>query len=248
MSVKSSLNTIKQKRGGVYLVLVDPDKLPVDQIAGFTAICEKSGVDGLLIGGSLLFNSDLNLFLTTIKKSTSLPAILFPGAISQVSPEADAILYISIISGRNADHLIGKHVLAAPMIKRFNLETISTGYMLIDSGEKTTAEYMSTSMPIPRNKPEIAAATALAAKYLGMEYVYLEAGSGAKLHVPFEMVKAVSSYSGIPVITGGGIREPEIARKMIQAGASVVVTGNYFENVDNWKRLEEFAKAVHINE
>lgn len=239
------LETIEEK-GASYLILIDPDKIKDDQLVNFIKECESAGVDGLLIGGSLMVNGDLAHTVEIIKKNSTLPAIVFPGSISQVSANADAILYLSLVSGRNAEHLIGKHVLAAPLLKMYGVEPISTGYMLIESGSVTTAEYISGSCPIPRNKPEIAAATALAAQYLGMKMIYLEAGSGAQLSVPNEMVEYVSGILDIPVIVGGGIRTPEAAREKVQYGAKIVVTGNYFEDPQNWKLLRKFAEAVHV--
>lgn len=238
------LNIIKEK-GAAYLVLLDPDKLPENKIAGFIKHCEKSGVDGFLIGGSLMVNGDFQSFIEKIKVNTNLPSIIFPGSISQVSPFADAILFLSVVSGRNPEHLIGKHVLAAPSIKKSGIEPISTAYILIDSGTTTTAVYMSGSLPIPRNKPEIAAATALASEYLGMKLIYLEAGSGADNSVPNDMVKAVSDQCSVPVIVGGGIRNPKTAREKVENGASIIVTGNFFENESNWHLIKDFASAVH---
>jgi len=247
MSVyKKIIDTIETKRA-CYLILIDPDKLSEGDIAPFLKKCEESGVDGILVGGSLMMSGDFDVFLLKVKKSTFLPVIIFPGGVSQVNPNADAILFLSIISGRNPEDLIGKHVLAAPLIKKSGIEPIATGYMLIESGARTTAEYISGSAPIPRNKPEIAVATALAAEYLGIKVVYLEAGSGAQLHVPFEMVKAVSSYCTIPVMVGGGIRDAETAGKMVKAGAKIVVTGNHFEDKNNWSGLKKFADAIHGN-
>lgn len=239
------LDTIECK-GAAYLVLIDPDKIAGNKLISFVKKCEEAGVDGLLIGGSLMMNGNLAKTLTDIKQNCTLPAIVFPGGESQVSPNADAILYLSLISGRNAEHLIGKHVLSAPLIKHFGIEPISTGYMLIESGSVTTVEYISGSRPIPRNKPEIAAATALAAQFLGMKFIYLEAGSGAKLSVPDEMVGYVSSLLDIPVIVGGGITTPQCARKKVECGAKIIVTGNYFEDEQNWNSLTEFSKSVHV--
>ena len=213
------LNTIKEK-GAAYLVLLDPDKLSENKLAGFLKHCEKSGVDGLLIGGSLMVNGDFESFIEKVKVNTTLPSIIFPGSITQVSSFADAILFLSVVSGRNPEHLIGKHVLAAPSIKKSGIEPISTAYILVESGATTTAIYMSGSLPVPRNKPEIAAATALASEYLGMKLIYLEAGSGADNSVPNEMVKAVSDQCSIPVIVGGGIRNPQAAREKVENGAS----------------------------
>lgn len=239
------LNTIKHK-GAAYLILLDPDKLSEDKIPVFLKHCEKSGVDGFLVGGSLMVNGNFELFLSKIKSITHLPVIIFPGSITQVSSNADAILFLSVVSGRNPEHLIGKHVLAAPSIKKSGIEPISTAYILVESGTTTTAVYMSGSLPIPRNKPEIAAATALASEYLGMKLIYLEAGSGADKSVPDEMVKAVSEQCSIPIIVGGGIRDSATARKKVESGASIVVTGNFFENENNWDLIKEFSNAIHI--
>ncbi len=228
------LNTISTK-GAAYLILLDPDKLSVSKIAPFIRHCEKSGVDGFLIGSSLMMSGNLDSFIENVKVETSLPLIIFPGSINQISPIADAILFLSVISGRNPEHLIGKHVTASPLIKRAKIEPISTGYILVESGVTTTAVYMSGSLPVPRNKPEIATATALAGEYLGMKFIYLESGSGAQDSVPDEMVKAVSEACSIPVIVGGGIRNPQTARKKVDNGASIIVTGNFFENENNWE-------------
>jgi putative glycerol-1-phosphate prenyltransferase len=238
------LNTIKEK-GAAYLVLLDPDKLPENKLAGFLDQCEKSGVDGFLVGGSLMVNGDFETFVEKVKVNTNLPSIIFPGSITQVSSFADAILFLSVVSGRNPEHLIGKHVLAAPSIKKSGIEPISTAYILVESGSTTTAIYMSGSLPIPRNKPEIAAATALASEYLGMKLIYLEAGSGADNSVPNEMVKAVSNQCTVPIIVGGGIRNPKAAREKVENGASIIVTGNFFENENNWDLVKDFASAVH---
>lgn len=238
------IENIKQK-GAVYLILLDPDKIHNGKIKDFVECAEKSGVDGFLIGSSLMLNNDFEEFVIYVKSKTKLPAIIFPGAVDQLSSKADAILYISVISGRNAEHLIGKHILSAPLIKRTGIEPISTGYILVESGTSTAAQYMSGSFPVPRNKPEIAAATALAAEYMGMKFIYLEAGSGAQYTVPDEMVKIVSSYCSIPVIVGGGIKSPEEASDKVKNGAKVVVTGNFFEDEKNWVLIKDFAESVH---
>lgn len=238
------LNTIKTK-GAAYLILLDPDRISSDKAGSFVKYCEESGVDGFLVGGSLLLNGDIEFFIKNIKKFTSLPVIIFPGSVEQVSGEADAILFLSVVSGRNPEHLIGKHVIAAPTIKKKNLEAISTGYILVESGIQTTSQYMSGSLPIPREKNDIASATALAAEYLGMKFIYLEAGSGALYPVPDEMIKAVSGYVSIPVIVGGGIKTPEEAARKVKNGAKIIVTGNFFENENNRELIRYFADAVH---
>jgi putative glycerol-1-phosphate prenyltransferase len=232
-------------KGAAYFVLLDPDKLIDNRLQAFVKHCEKSGVDAFLIGGSLLLNSSFEPAIDLVKRNTKLPVIIFPGDINQISNKADAILFLSVVSGRNPEHLIGKHVIAAPLIRKANIEPISTGYMIIESGIITTALYMSGSLPLPKNKPEIAAATALAAEYLGMKFIYLEAGSGAENSVPDEMIKAVSSVCKIPVIVGGGIKSPVEARKKVDSGAKVIVTGNFFEDENNWDMIKDFADAVH---
>ncbi len=241
------LNTISSK-GAAYLILLDPDKLEGDKLIRFIKHCEKSDVDGFLVGGSLIMNGNFEPFVERIKQITTLPVIIFPGGVEQISSSADAILYLSVVSGRNPEHLIGKHVLAAPIIKKKKIEPISTGYIIVESGSITTAAYLSGSTPLPRNKPEIAAATALAAEYLGMKLIYLEAGSGADNSVPDEMIKAVSDYCSIPVVTGGGIRTPQAARRKVEHGAKIIVTGNFFEDENNWDLMRPFSNAVHIKQ
>ncbi|MBZ0198224.1 MAG: geranylgeranylglyceryl/heptaprenylglyceryl phosphate synthase [Ignavibacteriaceae bacterium] len=248
MKIYKYLQDVIKTKGAAYLVLLDPDKLNENKLTKFVEVCGSSGVDGFLIGGSLMINGDIGSFTTRLKSITNLPAIIFPGAVNQVTHQADGLLYLSVISGRNAEHLIGKHVLAAPLIKEAGIEVLSTGYIIVESGKVTTAQYMSGSFPMPRNKPEIAAATALAAEYMGMKFIYLEAGSGAELSVPDEMVKAVSSYCSIPVIVGGGIRSANVARDKVKNGAGIIVTGNFFEDESNWHMIKNFASAVHIKE
>ena len=198
MKIYNNILKAIEEKGAAYFILIDPDKISENNLSRFLSLAEEAGVDGFLLGGSLLLSGDLKSVIKRIKEESQIPIIIFPGSVSQVLPEADALLYISLISGRNADHIIGNHVLAAPMIKKSGIEPISTGYILVESGKVTTAEYMSGSKPIPRNKPEIAVATALAAEFMGMKMVYLEGGSGAELTVPNEMVKYVSSQCSIP--------------------------------------------------
>lgn len=245
MKIYNYLKETFDKNGAAYLILIDPDKLKLNNAEKFIRKCEESGVDGFLVGGSLMLMGDFENYILGLKKFSKLPLIIFPGALSQISPNADALLFISVVSGRNPEYLIGNHVLAAPIINKYKIETLSTGYMIIESGKKTTAEYISGSQPIPRDKTEIAIATALAAQYMGMKFVYLEAGSGADLHVPYEMVKGVSDYCDINLIVGGGIRTPDVASKIVQSGAKIIITGNHFEDENNWGLLKQFADAVH---
>ena len=240
------LNTIKQK-GAAYLILIDPDNFTDKKLEDFIKHCNQSEVDGFLVGGSLLTKGSIEVCIKKIKSKSELPVIIFPGDVNQVIKEADAILFLSVISGRNPENIIGKQIVAAPLIKDAGIEPLSTGYILIESGITTTAQYMDGSVPLPRTKPAIAAATALAAEYLGMKFIYLEAGSGAQNTVPDEMVRQVSDACSVPVIVGGGIRSPKIARDKVRNGAKIIVTGNFFENENNWGLIKEFADAIHIN-
>lgn len=226
-------------------VLVDPDKADPSALPGFVADAQDAGVDGFLIGGSLALLPRFEECIRAMKVAARVPVIIFPGGIHQVSGEADAILFLSIISGRNPEQLIGQHVLAAPMLRELGLEPISTGYMIISSDAVTSTEYMSYSKPIPREKPEIAAAHALAAEMLGMKLVYLEAGSGAPQSVPPQTIRMVRTLVDIPIVVGGGIRTPGAAAEKVAAGASIVIIGNHFEDDGNHSQLRAFAEAVH---
>lgn len=238
---------IVDTRGAGYFVLIDPDAKEAEALADFTErICE-SDADGILVGGSLLIHAQYDEKVAIISAHSSLPVILFPGSLRQLSGHADAVLFLSLISGRNPNYLINDQVLGAPLIKRLELEPISTGYMLFESGQTTTAQFMSNTRPIPVEKPDIAMAHALAAQYLGMQMIYLEAGSGAENPVPREIIESVAGYIDIPMIVGGGIRDPETAKQRVEAGASFIVTGNVLEKSGNEHLIREFADAVHTN-
>ncbi len=243
-SVIKYLHEIIEKHKAGYLVLIDPDVCEIEKCAKLACEIERSGADAILLGGSLL-TKDLQPIAIDLKASTSLPIILFPGDSMHLTPHADAVLYMSLISGRNPNYLIGEQVKAAPLIQQYNLEPIPTGYMLIEGGNRTTVEFMSGTVPIPRNKPDIAGTHALAAQYLGMKMVYLEAGSGAELPVPDDMISKVNSQIEIPLIVGGGIRSPEIAAQKVNAGADFIVTGNVLEENCSYELMKQFADAVH---
>lgn len=234
---------IENKKAG-YLVLIDPDVYEIERCTKFACEIERAGADAILLGGSLL-TKDLHPIAEHLKAATTLPIILFPGDSMHLTPHADAILYLSLISGRNPNYLIGEQVKAAPWIQQYNLEPIPIGYMLIDGGSRTTVEFMSGTVPIPRNKPDIAGTHALAAQYLGMKMVYLEAGSGAELPIPDDMISNVCSQIDIPLIVGGGIRSPEMAAQKVDAGASFIVTGNILEENCTYDFMKQFADAIH---
>ncbi|MFH1213952.1 MAG: geranylgeranylglyceryl/heptaprenylglyceryl phosphate synthase [Candidatus Neomarinimicrobiota bacterium] len=248
MGVFNQLLERARQKGGSYFVLIDPDTRPSAQLPDFVREICACGVDAILVGGSLIIGANFQEALDAVKSASSVPVIIFPGSVAQVSCQADAVLYLSLISGRNPSYLFGELVIAAPVIRKLEIEPISTGYMLFESGRTTTAEFMSNTRPLPINKPEIAMAHALAAQYMGMSTVYLEAGSGADHSVPNQIVKAVSSYVSIPVIVGGGIRTPEDARAKIEAGATFIVTGNVFDEKSNLSLMKEFVRAVHVKE
>ena len=240
-----NLMELREQKGAGYFVLLDPDKQPLNDMIRMAQLCEDQDVDGLLIGGSLLFSVAFDEMVKSIKSAVSIPVILFPGTGTQVSGYADALLFLSLISGRNPHYLIGEQVHAAPRIKAMNLETISTAYMLVESGRPTAAQFMSNTSPIPRHKPEIAVAHGLAAQYLGMSMIYLEGGSGAEHAVPDEMIQAMAHHVELPLIVGGGIRTPEEAQKKVKAGASFIVTGTILENNQDHQLIHDFADSVH---
>lgn len=244
-SVYDRIYTAYRENRPQFFLLIDPDKTAVEELPAFVADAQEDGVDGFFLGGSLAMLPHFEECLRAVKVTARVPVIIFPGGVHQISAEADAILFLSIISGRNPEQLIGQHVIAAPMIRELDLEAISVGYMIVSSDTVTTTEYMSYSKPIPREKPEIAAAHALAAEMLGFQTIYLEAGSGARQSVPVDMIRMVHALVDVPIIVGGGIRGPEVAAEKVAAGAAVVVVGNYFEENGHRTQLRAFADAVH---
>ena len=227
-----------------YWVLLDPDDFSLQRGAVIAKKAMEAGVDALLVGGSLMHTNHFDQFVDKVKKKVSIPVILFPGDSTQLSRHADAILFLSLISGRNPVNLIGEHVKAAPLIRKCGIEPIATAYMLIESGAVTSVEFMSNTRPLPRNKPMIAAAHALAAQYMGMAMIYLEAGSGAPETVPDAMIKLVRSYVDIPTIVGGGIRDAKTAIAKLAAGADIIVTGNMLRRPDGLAIMKEIAREV----
>ncbi|HMU02056.1 MAG TPA: geranylgeranylglyceryl/heptaprenylglyceryl phosphate synthase, partial [Saprospiraceae bacterium] len=209
-----------------FVVLIDPDKVRLGKIQKVLEMSVEAGVDYFFIGGSLVVNDMLDYVLKSMKEMCHIPMILFPGNSFQLSYKADGLLFLSLISGRNADLLIGKHVITAPFLKMSPLEIISTGYMLIDGGIMTSVQYMSNTSPIPANKDDIALCTAMAGELLGLKQIYMDAGSGAKNPISESMINTVSSAINIPLIVGGGISTPEKAAANAKAGADVIVVGN----------------------
>jgi phosphoglycerol geranylgeranyltransferase len=244
-SVYQRLLSISDERGAGFVVLIDPDKLSVEDMPRFADYCLGAGVDILFVGGSLCQAHDLDSYVSSLRAASDLPVIGFPGSITQISRHLDAILYLSIVSGRNPEYLFGQHVHAAPIIRHLGVEPIPTGYMLIESGRPTTAQYMSHSMPIPRRKPDIAAATGLAAEMMGMKLLFTDGGSGADDAVPVEMISAITDLCTIPLVVGGGIRTPRQVAERVDAGARFIVVGNAFEDRPDPAYMAEMAAAAH---
>jgi phosphoglycerol geranylgeranyltransferase len=226
-----------------FAVLVDPDKVNEEKMHMLINLAMASGVDYFLVGGSLLISNYLDECVQFIKNNCTIPVILFPGSSTQVSKYADALLYLSLISGRNPELLIGQHVVSAPVIKQSGLEIMSTGYMVIDGGAPTTVSYISNATPIPADKNEIAMCTAMAGEMLGMKLIYMDAGSGAKRPITESMIEKVASCIEIPLIIGGGITDPEKAYLNCKAGADIIVVGNAIEKDESL--IMEMAVAVH---
>ncbi len=243
MSVFQSLIDIANCRGACYIVLIDPDNKNNNSIISQVEMANHSEVDAIFVGGSLMMDGKSNDRVKKIKKISNVPVVLFPGGVNQINSNYDAMLFLSLLSGRNPHYLIGEQVISAPIVKDLGLEAISTGYILLDGGNVTSVEFMSGTRPIPMDKKDIVASHALAGEYLGMKSIYLEAGSGAKNHIPSDIVDLVSNLISIPIIVGGGISSPEIAAKLVKAGASIIVTGTAIEK--NHSSMSEFASAVH---
>jgi len=243
MNIYNSILNYKEQGKKLFAVLIDPDKIKIKDLERVSEKSQESKVDFIFLGGSLLTNNVFDECISTIKKSCSIPVIIFPGNIMQINGEADAILFLSLISGRNADMLIGKHVIVAPILKRLNLEVIPTGYILIESGKLTSVSYISNTIPIPHDKDDIALCTALAGEMLGLKIIFLDGGSGAYNPVSEKMIAKVSNNVSTPVIVGGGIKTPDKAFQNCKAGADVVVVGNAIESDSNL--INEISCAVH---
>ena len=225
-----------------FAVLLDPDKVDFAAFPKFLDKAASQGVDFFFVGGSLVTRYAIDQMVAAIRKYTDIPAILFPGNSLHIEPSADAILLLSLISGRNPELLIGQHVVAAPLLRQSKLEILPTGYMLIESGKLTTVSYISNTIPIPYDKPSVAACTAMAGEMLGLKLMYLDAGSGAQYAVPEAIIAAVREATDTPLIVGGGIDSGEKAYTALAAGADVVVIGNGIER--NPLLLPEIAQCV----
>ncbi|MEO7176208.1 MAG: geranylgeranylglyceryl/heptaprenylglyceryl phosphate synthase [Saprospiraceae bacterium] len=235
------LQSIKEAHAAgkkLIILVVDPDMLRIGNLVETLKVSVEIGVDYILLGGSVVLEDVLEQCIQQIREHCNIPIILFPGNQMQISNDADAILLLSLISGRNPDYLIGRHVEAAPRLFQSKLEVIPTGYILIDGGRYTAVNYITQTIPIPADKPEIAACTALAGAYLGLKMFYLEAGSGADKHVPVEMISMIRKFVDLPILVGGGIKRAEQAAAIFKAGADAIVIGTAFE------KDPELARAI----
>lgn len=242
-TIYHSLTERKRQGKKSFAILVDPDKVNDSSMEHLIELAADAKVDYFLVGGSLVISSYIDECVQLIKKSCSIPVVLFPGSPSQVSRYADALLYLSLISGRNPELLIGQHVVSAPVVKQSGLEIMPTGYMVIDGGAPTTVSYISNAAPLPSDKNEIAMCTAMAGEMLGMKLIYMDAGSGARRAISEGMIQKVSSVIDIPLIIGGGIRDAEKAYLNCKAGADVIVVGNAIEK--DTSLIKEIAAAIH---
>lgn len=239
--VSEIINSNIKKGKKMFALLIDPDKQSHNSLIKLSEKSNNCKVDLILIGGSLL-NNDIDKSIELIKSHTSIPVVLFPGSLLQISNKADAILLLSLISGRNPDLLIGNHVIASSHIKRSGLEVLPTGYILIDGGKPTSVEYISNTRPIPSDKTDIASATAIAGEMLGLQYIYLEAGSGAKSSVNIKMIREVKKNISIPLIVGGGIRTKQDVINAAKNGADIIVVGTAVEETPSL--LEELTSVL----
>jgi len=246
MKLKGIYNSLCERKytgNKSFAVLIDPDKVNVEKIKQLIKLGQAAAIDYFLVGGSLVVSNFTDECVRLIKQLSDIPVILFPGSPNQLSKNADALLYLSLISGRNADLLIGQHVISAPVVKQSGLEIMSTGYMVIDGGAPTTVSYISNAAPLPADKNEIAMCTAMAGEMLGMKLIYMDSGSGAKRAITESMIEKVSTYISVPLIIGGGITHPEKAYLNCKAGADVIVVGNAIEKDENL--IMEISSAVH---
>jgi len=228
-SIEKIIKEKKGKKQKMFAWLIDPDKLNPEQLIAQLEIACQNPPSVILLGGSLMIKNQIDEFIQLIKSKLDLPIVIFPGSTNQVHANADGILFISLISGRNADFLIGRHVEVASLLKLTGIEVLPTAYMLIDCGVPTTASYISATMPLPYHKSDIAVSTAIAGEMLGLRLLFLDGGSGASKPVSPEMITKVSSSVDIPVIVGGGILNTQQMEAAFDAGADMVVVGNVIE-------------------
>lgn len=244
MSVLQTLRERRETRKKSVAILIDPDKVDdATRILPLINLASENCVDFFFVGGSLITTTNLSEVVARIKENVTIPVVLFPGNTMQVDPSADALLFLSLISGRNPELLIGQHVVSAPIIRNTRLEVVPTGYILINSGKLTSVAYISNTMPIPEDKYSLAASTAMAGEMLGLQCIYLDAGSGAEKEITPKMIAAVRKAIAVPLIVGGGINTAQKAWNALEAGADMIVIGNALEK--NPQLLTEISEKVY---
>lgn len=229
-SILEFIQNAAVKKEKLLAILLDPDKTSLDQLPEITSRIVNLKADFIFVGGSFVENGITDLFVKTLKKHTNLPVILFPGDFSQLTNHADALLFLSLLSGRNPEYLIEQQIKSVPFLKNSRLEIIPTGYILIDGGTNSSVLKMSNTKPISQENIQLAVDTAVAGMYKGKQLIYLEAGSGAKTPVNSQLISAVKQHISIPLIVGGGIKTKEQLHNAYENGADLVVVGNAFEN------------------
>ena len=244
--IKEYIKDKISKKEKIWCVLIDPDKLHFDDVDNLISLINKSSCDFILVGGRLINHEKFSEYAKLITNVSTKPVIIFPGDNQQITEHADGLFLLSLISGRNSDLLIGQHVKSAFKIKETNLEILPCGYMLIEGENLTSAIYISESLPIPKDKFDIAAATALAGEQLGLQFIYLDKGSGAKFTVQNEMIKSVNKVISIPLIVGGGINSQEDLENVWNAGADIAVIGTSVEK--DFNNIFLFDKRSSKNE
>ena len=245
MRLFEQLEIIRRDRGAVAVALIDPDTKNDEILLSMINLINECDFDIIFVGGSLISDNEFDRRLEFIKHNTNLPLVIFPGSSNQLSVHADAILYLSLISGRNPQYLIGEHVKSAPLIYNLSIETIPTAYILLESGVRSSVEVVSDTKPIPMGKHDIILAHALAGQYLGKSLIFLESGSGAKEHAACEIVSYLKPHLSIPIIVGGGVNTSKSADLLVKAGADYIVTGSQIENLPSSTELIQFTQAVH---
>ena len=243
MNIYNHILASKKEGKKLFALLIDPDKQDKSALISVIEKAKSAKADFFFVGGSLLTNDSLDSCLSTLKEHADIPIVLFPGNAMQVNDKADGILFLSLISGKNAEMLIGKQVITAPILKQSSLEVLPTGYMLIDSGNPTTVSYMSNTTPIPNDKNAVAACTAMAGEMLGLKLIFMDGGSGAENPISEQMIAAVRQAVDCPIIIGGGISSGDKAIINCKAGTDIIVVGNAIEKDENL--ITEIANAVH---
>jgi phosphoglycerol geranylgeranyltransferase len=239
---KYLLEKIKTENS-IHITLIDPEKVTPPQASAIAVKAKVGGTSAIMIGGSTFVSTKhLDNVVKAVKRTAKLPVILFPNNVTGISRHADAIWFMSLLNSVDPYFLVGAQILGAPIVKKYGLEPISMGYIIV--GEGGTAGIVGKAVPIPYSKPKLAAAHALAGQYLGMRFIYLEAGSGARKQVPPEMIRTVKSYIDVPLIVGGGIKTRKQALTAVAAGADIIVTGNVVENSEVENKVSEIIKGI----